>query len=126
MPDSDLVNSKTLLVAVVGPCSCGKSTLTKALKAAGYNARHPAQEHSYVPNMWQRITQPDVLIYLDVDYANARLRRPHIDGGPQRLAEQHHRLRHAREHCDFYLNTSGLSAAEVETAVFTFLDSLSS
>lgn len=121
MPDSDLVNSKTLLVAVVGPCSCGKSTLTKALKAAGYNARHPAQEHSYVPNMWERITQPDVLIYLDVDYVNARLRRPHIDGGPQRLAEQHHKLRHAREHCDFYLDTSGLSAAEVETAVLTFL-----
>ncbi len=124
MPDPDPVTSKTLRIAVVGPCSCGKSTLTRALKAAGYNARHPAQEHSYVPNMWQRITQPDVLIYLDVDYPNARLRRPHIDGGPQRLAEQHHKLRHARQECDFYLDTSGLSVVEVETAVFNFLNSL--
>ena len=124
MPDPDPVTSKTLRIAVVGPCSCGKSTLTRALKAAGYNARHPAQEHSYVPNMWQRLTQPDVLIYLDVDYPNVRLRRPHIDGGPQRLAEQHHKLRHARQECDFYLDTSGLSVAEVETAVFNFLSTL--
>ena len=124
MPGTKTVDSKTLRVAVVGPCSSGKSTLTKALKAAGYEARHPAQEHSYVPNMWERITQPDVLVYLDVDYLNARARRPHIDGGPQRLAEQHHRLRHAREHCDFYLDTSGLCADEVKTAVLTFLADL--
>ncbi len=124
MSDPDLVDSKRLRVAVVGPCSSGKSTLTNALKAAGYQARHPAQEHSYVATMWQRLTQPDVLIYLDVDYPNMRSRRPHIDGGPQRLAEQHHRLRHAREHCDFYLDTSGLSMAEVETAVFNFLADL--
>ena len=52
MPDSDLVDSKTLRIAVVGPCASGKSTFAKALKAAGYEARHPAQEHSYVPNMW--------------------------------------------------------------------------
>jgi GTPase SAR1 family protein len=126
MPDSDLVDSKTLRVAVVGPCSCGKSTLTKALKAAGYQARHPAQEHSYVPNMWQRISQPDLLIYLDVDYANTLARRPTTGGGPQRLAEQRHRLRHARENCDFYLDTSGLSVVEVETAVFNFLATLHS
>ncbi|MCA9898416.1 MAG: hypothetical protein H6654_10460 [Ardenticatenaceae bacterium] len=124
MPDPDPVNSKTVRIAVVGPCSCGKSTLTQALKAAGYEARHPAQEHSYVPNMWQRISKPDLLIYLDVDYVNARTRRPHIDGGPQRLKEQHFRLRHAREHCDFYLDTSGLSVAEVETAVLAFLENL--
>ncbi|MCP4416187.1 MAG: hypothetical protein GY805_06175 [Chloroflexi bacterium] len=113
-----------LRIAVVGPCSSGKSTLTKSLKEAGYEARHPAQEHSYVPTMWQRITQPDLLIYLDVDYKNARLRRPHIDGGPKRIAEQHFRLRHAREHCAFYLDTSELRVDEVETAVFNFLATL--
>lgn len=124
MPDSDPVDSKTVRIAVVGPCSSGKSTLTKSLKAAGFEARHPAQEHSYVANMWQRVTQPDLLVYLDVDYANMRARRPLTDGGPQRLAEQHYRLRHARELCDFYLDTSNLSAAEVKTAVFNFLHSL--
>jgi ATPase subunit of ABC transporter with duplicated ATPase domains len=124
MPNFETIPTKTLRIAVVGPCSAGKSSLTKTLKAAGYKARHPAQEHSYVPNMWQRITQPDLLIYLDVDYKHARLRRPHIDGGPERIAEQQHRLRHAREWCDFYLDTSGLRMEEVETAVFNFLATL--
>ena len=124
MPDPDPAAGKHLRVAVVGPCSSGKSTLTNVLKTAGYEARHPAQEHSYVPDMWQRVTKPDLLIYLDVDYANARTRRPHIDGGPKRLKEQHFLLRHAREHCDFYLDTSGLSVGEVETAVLTFLNAL--
>ena len=31
----------------------------------GMNARHIAQEHSYVPAMWEKITQPDILIYLN-------------------------------------------------------------
>lgn len=118
MSDADLDSP---LIAVVGPCSAGKSTLTRALRAAGYQARHPAQEHSYVPNMWQRITKPDVLIYLDVTYPEARRRRPYIDGGPQRLAEQHRRLAHARAHCDFYLDTTGLSPQEVLEQVQQFL-----
>lgn len=124
MPDSDLVDNETLRIAVVGPCAAGKSTLSKALKDAGYEARHPAQEHSYVPNMWQRISRPDLLIYLDVDYDNTLTRRPNTGGGPQRLAEQRHRLRHARENCDFYLDTSNLSVDDVETAVFNFLEKL--
>jgi len=110
-----------LRIAVVGPCSAGKSTLTSALREAGYEARHPAQEHSFVPDMWQRMTKPDILIYLDVDYAGARERRPHIDGGPQRLAEQTRRLAHARMMCDFYLDTSGKNALEVREAVLDYL-----
>lgn len=112
---------RPLRVAVVGPCSAGKSTLAKVLQAAGYEVRQPAQEHSYVLNMWQRLTRPDVLIYLDVDYANMRLRRPTTDGGPQRLAEQHKRLAHARQHCDFYLDTSGLTPEQVYNQISTFL-----
>ncbi|MDX1414130.1 MAG: hypothetical protein R3293_08055 [Candidatus Promineifilaceae bacterium] len=110
-------------VAVVGPCSAGKSTLLPALKAAGYNARSPAQEHTIVPDLWQRNFQPDILIYLDVSYDAARERRPHIDGGPQRLADQHGKLAHALEHNDFYLDTSNLTPQEVREAVFDFLDS---
>jgi deoxyadenosine/deoxycytidine kinase len=63
-------------IALVGPCSSGKSTLGSVLKQMGYEVRQVAQEHSYVPNMWQRISQPDILIYLDVDYATMRARRP--------------------------------------------------
>jgi len=112
---------KSLRVALVGPCSSGKTTLASVLKQDGYEVRQVAQEHSYVPDMWQRISKPDVLVYLDVDYATARARRPYIDGGPQRLAEQHQRLQHALQHCDFYLDTSPLSPTEVEAQVRHFL-----
>lgn len=122
MPMSDEDSKKSLRIAVVGPCSSGKSTLIKALQGAGYTARHIAQEHSYVANMWQRITKPDVLIYLDIDYPNSIARRPHIDGGPQRLEEQHWRLRHARQYCDIYLDTSNRSPSEIQTEVLQFLD----
>lgn len=123
MPDTD-PESYSPLIAIVGPCSSGKSTLVKRLQTKGYTARTPAQEHSYVQNMWQRLTKPDVLIYLDVDYPAMRGRRPHTDGGPQRLAEQHRRLEHARHHCDFYLDTSQLTPEEVFTAVLHFLHTL--
>lgn len=111
-----------LRIAVVGPCSAGKSTLLPLLKTSGYDARSLAQEHSFVRNLWQRSYQPDVLIYLDVSYDAARARRPHIDGGPQRLADQHHKLSHALEHCDYYLDTSELTPEEVGQAVLRFLD----
>lgn len=114
-------DSKPLRIAVVGPCSAGKSTLTQCLKSLGYAARHPAQEHSYVPDMWQRIGKPDLLIYLDVNYANVRLRRPHIDDEMERLTNQNQRLAHARQHCNFYLDTSELSPDEVRRAVLQFL-----
>jgi hypothetical protein len=52
------------LIAAVGPCTSGKSTLVRALRERGYNAREVVQEHSYVPAMWQVFAQPDILIYL--------------------------------------------------------------
>ncbi|MCP5095764.1 MAG: hypothetical protein GY943_09445 [Chloroflexi bacterium] len=94
------------------------------LKEIGYTIKQPTQEHSHVAYMWQRITNPDVLIYLDVDYPNMRARRPHHDGGQQRLDEQHQRLAHAREHCHFYIDTSELTPGEVKTAVLTFLKTI--
>lgn len=115
--------ANVLRIAIVGPCSAGKSTLVTALREAGYDARHVAQEHSYVPAMWQRISKPDLLIYLDLSYAVARARRPYIDGGPERLAEQHRRLAHARKHCHLYVNTNGLTPQQVQERVFGFLQS---
>ncbi|HEC22385.1 MAG TPA: hypothetical protein ENI95_05650 [Chloroflexi bacterium] len=113
--------SQTLTVAVVGPCTSGKSVLVRALREAGYNARHVAQEHSYVPDMWRRIARPDVLIYLDVTYETARQRRE-IYWGPERLEEEAERLAHAREHCDLYIATDDLTEEEVQTRVLTFLE----
>ena len=110
-----------LRIAVVGPCASGKSTLVAALKAAGYDARHPAQEHSYVPDMWQRLVDPDVLIYLDLSHAAYRARRPHDDAGPDYLDMQRARLAHARAHADLVIDTSGLTAEQAWGAVAAFL-----
>ena len=111
-------------VALVGPCSSGKSTLRKQLIAAGYrNIKMPTQEHSYVKDMWQKLTKPDLLIYLDVDYPATLIRRPHIDLGPERVQTQNEKLSHARQHADFYIDTSSLNPAEVGAKVMSFLDS---
>ncbi len=110
-------------VAIVGPCSSGKSTLRQALVSSGYrNIKMPTQEHSYVKDMWQRITKPDLLIYLDVDYPTTLARRPHIDLGPERVETQNDRLSHAREHADFYLDTSPLTPKEIAKIVLEFLN----
>lgn len=110
-----------LKIAVVGPCATGKSTLVAALKTAGFEARHVAQEHSYVPNMWQVISQPDFLIFLDADYDTLRRRRPNTDFQPPHLAEQRRRLAHARAHCHLYIDTTALSPGEVRDRVLSFL-----
>jgi deoxyadenosine/deoxycytidine kinase len=109
-------------IAVVGVCASGKSSLVRALREAGYDARHVAQEHSYAPQMWRRIVRPDILIYLDVDFETLTQRRRQLRFGPAELAEQLRRLAHARAHCDLYVDTSSLSVDEVRTAVFDFLE----
>ncbi|MBP6473194.1 MAG: hypothetical protein KA773_22305 [Chloroflexi bacterium] len=113
--------SEPPLIALVGPCGAGKSTLGKALRGFGYHVRQPAQEHSYVPAMWQRLTNPDILIYLDLDFTALAARRPNTHGGPERLAIQHQRLTHAHAHADFYVDTSRLTAEEVLAEVLAFL-----
>ncbi len=113
--------SPPLRVAVVGPCASGKSTLVAALRAAGYDARHPAQEHSYVKDMWQRLVDPDVLIYLDLSHEAYRQRRPKDDAGPEYLAMQRERLAHAREHADLVVETSDMSAEAVRDYVLGLL-----
>jgi shikimate kinase len=101
------------LVAVVGVCAAGKSTLAHGLRARGWNARQVAQEHSYAPDMWRRITNPDVLVYLDAQLATIRRRRRDPDFPAWLLEAERHRLRHARQHCDIYLPTDDLTPEAV-------------
>jgi thymidylate kinase len=108
-----------MLIGIVGPCSAGKTTLSRRLEAHGYHARAIGQEHSYVPRMWQRLTNPDVLIFLDVSYAEAQRRR-WLNWTPADLEEQHRRLTHARAHCHLYLPTDGLSPEDVCAKVIAF------
>jgi thymidylate kinase len=71
-----------LTIGLVGPCGAGKTTVAKALRALGYTRiRHIAQEHSYVPTMWQRLVKPNILIFLDVTYENTLVRR-NLAAGP--------------------------------------------
>jgi hypothetical protein len=112
-------------IKVVGPCASGKSVLVARLLNLGYDAHTAAQDHSYVPDMWLRRNPPDVLVYLDVTLVVAHSRGRVGMGWDQRyLDEQHHRLRHARAHCDLYLPTERLSEAEVLAAVVEFLDQI--
>ncbi|MEW5987458.1 MAG: hypothetical protein AB1791_12560 [Chloroflexota bacterium] len=111
-------------IAIVGPSASGKSTLVAALRAAGYDARHVAQEHSYVPALWRRITRPDVLIYLDANDQTVRARRPHSLETPHWLDDERRRLAHARAHCDLYLPTDYLSPAQVQEKVLDFLQTV--
>lgn len=117
MPDA-------VLVGVVGPCGSGKSTLISTLRARqdleGVILRHIAQEHSYVPSMWQRITRPHLLIFLDASYAET-VRRRQLNWSEGEYAEQQRRLAHARAHAHLYLMTDALSIDQVVEAVLNFL-----
>jgi cytidylate kinase len=111
-----------VIIGVVGPCCAGKSTLVQSLAARGCEVRHIAQEHSYAPKMWRIIGKADLLIFLDVTYEVAQRRR-WMAWLPRDLDEQRHRLRDARLHCDLYVDTDPLSAAQVFDVVFPFVSS---
>jgi deoxyadenosine/deoxycytidine kinase len=108
------------LIGVVGPCAAGKTTLTAGLNQLGYHTRHIAQEHSYVPDMWQRLTKPDLLVFLDASYPVTCLRRK-LDWTEAEYAEQQRRLNHARLHADLLLDTDRMSIADVLKQVVDFL-----
>jgi thymidylate kinase len=108
-----------MLIGVVGPCGAGKSSLVAGLQARGIKARHIAQEHSYVQDMWKRMTNPDILIYLDVTYENTVIRRK-LDWTPDEYAEQLRRLDHARQHADLVVDTNPLTILQVLETVIAF------
>ncbi len=112
----------TLLIGIVGPCSSGKSTLAKRLRALGYEVREIRQEHSGVPTMWLRLTNPDVLIYLDVS-VEAAVWREGLSAVPSWWEEERSfRLAHARAHCDLYVDTSAITPEETFRQVVEFLE----
>ena len=108
------------LVGVVGPCGAGKSTLIAGLERYGYHCRHIAQEHSYVPAMWQKIAKPDVLIYLAASFLISTSRR-HLNWQKKDHDEQLHRLAHAREHANLFIDTDELTPEQVLQKVLDYL-----
>jgi hypothetical protein len=71
--------------------------------------------------MWERITQPDLLIYLDVSQAVAGGRRT-SEMNATWWNEMKERLREARRKADLCLETDCLSAQEVLDRVLSFLE----
>jgi len=108
------------LIGVVGPCASGKTTLVSALKKRGYEVRHIAQEHSYVPYMWQRITHPDILIYLHASYPITLIRRQ-MNWTQNEYDRQTERLQHAHQHAHLIIDTDSLTPEEVLQKVLEFL-----
>lgn len=110
-------------IGIVGPCAAGKTTLETNLKKLGYNAHAISQEHSGVQTMWQQITQPDILIYLNVSLTNMN-RRLKVNWEQSYIDEMNRRLMHAREHADFFIDTNPLTSAQVCATAIDFLNSI--
>lgn len=111
---------KRFMVGIVGPCAAGKSTLVSALRKMGIKCKHIAQEHSYVQDMWKRLTDPDILIYLDVSYRKSMERRK-SNMTYMEFERQVQRLEHARQNADLFINTDHLTIQDVQTQVVNFI-----
>jgi deoxyadenosine/deoxycytidine kinase len=113
-------NDDLPLVGIVGVCGAGKSTLIKGLSPFGIPTRHIAQEHSYVPNMWKRITDPDLLVYLECSYPET-VRRRNLNWTIAEYQEQLRRLSHARQHADLYIQTDSIAPEDIVKQVLKYL-----
>ena len=118
MPET--ISTSSLRIGVVGTCAAGKTTLVQNLRKLGYQAKPIAQEHSYVPTMWQRLTHPDLLIYLVVSYP-LTIERRKLDWTLQEYSEQIYRLRHAWENADLVIFTDLLTPDGVLDCVLAYL-----
>jgi hypothetical protein len=70
--------------------------------------------------MWQRLSRPDVLVFLQVSFAEASRRRA-LNWNEAEYMEQIHRLRHAYQHADLVIDTNDLSPGQVLEQVVGFI-----
>lgn len=111
---------KEAIIGVVGPCAAGKTSLVNRLLDNKFNAKHIAQEHSYVPSMWREITNPDLLIYLDVSF-EISMKRKNLNMSSEEFNQQLKRLDDAHSHADLIINTDDLTIEEVFNSVLDFI-----
>lgn len=106
-------------IAVVGPCSSGKSTLVSRLREHGFNAYAVSQEHSIITRLWDH-QHPDVLVYLHIDYETVQTRRG--TNWPQWIYDaQVERLRDAREHAAIVLDTGIMTVDDAVARIIEWL-----
>jgi hypothetical protein len=70
--------------------------------------------------MWQRISHPDLLLFLDASLATIRARLD-VDWEQPYLDEMNRRLSNARAHADLVLKTDMLSREQVLARVLEFI-----
>ena len=71
--------------------------------------------------MWKRITNPDVLIFLQASFSVCTARRQ-LNWNESDFAEQQRRLSHSFEHADLVVDTDDLTPQNVATRVLEFLE----
>ena len=69
-----------------------------------------------MPAMWQRLTHPDVLVFLDASFETCTRRRQ-LNWEPWEYQEQLRRLEHAAQHADLHVDTDRLTPEQVLQAV---------
>lgn len=93
----------------------------EGLESKGYLAHHIAQEHSYSPEMWKKIVNPNILIFLDVTYQET-LERSDMKWEEKEYETQQQRLANAKENAHLYILTDDFSEAEVLEKMLEFLE----
>lgn len=109
-------------VVVIGPCASGKSSLTRRLRALGFDARACGQEHSEIPELWRHM-EPDVLIGLWIDLQTLRHRRSSNSWSGTIYDRQQERLASGFAHADLVLDCHAIDQDAVLREVLSWLTS---
>lgn len=115
--------TKDLVIGLVGPCKSGKTLLKRGLVDRGFAVKHIAQEHSYVKEMWEKIANPDILIFLEASYPTT-LERSTLTWSQAEYAQQIIRLEHAYQNADLIIDTNNRSPGEVLKTALEYIESL--
>ena len=115
--------TRALVIGLVGPCKSGKTLLKRGLSEHGFTVKHIAQEHSYVQEMWKKIANPDVLIFMEASYPTT-LKRSTLSWSLAEYDQQILRLEHAYQNADLVIDTNNRTPEEILETALKFLREL--